>query len=304
MKNRYYWIILCFVLINCYEKTNTKENNIETNTATKITTEENKTILTIEKKSVQEDEGNKYIIDELSYNFDNGNGTILNYRIENEYLIITRKHETRLFLMALMQQNIVYEEPDINSNELFVITSSCYVNTLQIVFVKNLNTNEAINWIKIITDDNIAGWLKVSTNREIYSEGNWAILEIININNKIWTIRKIRNSMLIIDFSMLNHENNINYQGIILYDRIDIRNNPGINGTEVIFTIKMEDGKRVPLKILAITEETDSIDGEIEHWLKIEFEDGRIGWIFGGYVDHLADPKYFLPNSILGIYLM
>jgi len=170
MKNRYYWIILCFVLINCYGKT--KENNIETNIAIKITTEEDKTISTIEKESVQEDEGNKYIKDELAFNFDNGNGTILNYRIENECLIITRKHETRLFLMALMQQNIVYEEPYINSNELFVINSSCYVNTLQIVFVKNLNTNEAMNWIKIITDDNIAGWLKVSMNREIYSEGN------------------------------------------------------------------------------------------------------------------------------------
>jgi hypothetical protein len=301
MKNQYYWFILCFVLINCYGKTSTKENNTETIIAI---TEENKTISTIEKRSEHEDEVSKYIIDELSYNFDNGNGTILNYNIENEYLIITRKHETRLFLMAFMQQYIVYEDPYINSNELFVITSSCYVNTLQIVFVKNLNTNEAMNWIKIITDDNIAGWLKVSTNKEIYSEGNWAILEIININNKNWTIRKIRDSMLVIDFSILNRENYIDYQGIILYDSIDIRNNPGIDGTEIIFTIKMEDDKRVPLKILAITEETDSKDGEIEHWLKIEFEDGRIGWIFGGYVYNLADPRYFFPNSILGIYLM
>ena len=129
-------------------------------------------------------------------------------------------------------------------------------------------------------------------------------MEIVNIDNENWTIRKIMNSMLVIDFSILNRENYINYQGIILYDSIDIMNNPGINGTEVIFTIKMEDGKRVPLKILAITEETDSIDGQIEHWLKIEFEDGRIGWIFGGYVYNLADPRYFFPNSILGIYLM
>lgn len=293
MKNRYYWIIICLVLINCSgKKIIISEKVVETLSTQEITL-------------LKEEIVSKYIIDELNYNYDNGNGTILDYKIENEYLVITRKHETRLSLMLFFsQQNIIYEEPDINSNELYVITENCHVNTFQIVFSKNLHTNEAVSWVKIITDDNIAGWLKVKTTSEIYSDGNWAILEIINVNNENWTVRKMNKTTLFVDFDDLNRVHYKDYQGIVLYDSIDIRNNPGINGTEVIFTLKMEDSKRVYFTILAITEEVDSIDGQIEHWLKIEFEDGRIGWIFGGYAGHYADPRYPFPNSIIGILLM
>jgi hypothetical protein len=111
-------------------------------------------------------------------------------------------------------------------------------------------------------------------------------------------------TILCVDFIDLNGENKIDYQGITLYDSIDIRNNPGINGTEVLFTLRMKESKRVYFTLLAITEETDSIDGKIEHWLKIQFEDGRIGWIFGGYAYNYSDPRYPFPNNIIGIYLM
>ena len=49
-----------------------------------------------------------------------------------------------------------------------------------------------------------------------------------------------------------------------------------------------------------ITEETETIDGLTDHWLKIEYASNKYGWIFGGYASvERGGPKYYIPEAMI-----
>jgi len=216
------------------------------------------------------------------YNYANGNGTIISQTAKYGNLIIIRKHEQRFSVYPGTENYITaYDDPNINSRKLFILNNGDYVNTLQVAFIKNLSTGISSNWIKIKTDDNKTGWLDMDDAWDRYADGIWAILEIINVNNRKWTIRKL-------------------HGGLTIYTVLNVRNEPGVNGTDVLFQINGNSRKAIPVTILAITEEPDVIDGKNDYWVKIKDENDRIGWIFGGYADvDRGGPKYRTPDELI-----
>ena len=54
----------------------------------------------------------------------------------------------------------------------------------------------------------------------------------------------------------------------------------------------------LPDRFCQRTEETETIDGLTDHWLKVEYEPGKFGWIFGGYASvERGGPKYYIPEK-------
>ena len=111
-----------------------------------------------------------------------------------------------------------------------------------------------------------------------YKNGNGTIITA----SKKWTVRKLE-------------------QLVSIWEKTNIRDKPGLDGNVVSHTHNFELGTRSPqetYEILAITEETETIDKFKDHWLKIEYEPGRFGWIFGGYASvERGGMKYYLPED-------
>lgn len=222
------------------------------------------------------------------YNYAGGNGTILSQTTENEEKILIRKHEQQLYVSPTSMYGKgelnVYEKPNINTNRLFVLKDQDCVNTLELAFIENTSTSKKSGWIKIRTDDNKIGWIESSAH-DIYSDGNWSITEILTVNNRNWTVRKSSG-------------------GLVVWEVLNVRDNPGINGTKVLFKLIPAKDDTEILSFMAMTEERDTIDNITDHWVKIIDSQKRIGWMFGGYGDvNRGGPKYLNhPEAYIGFH--
>jgi hypothetical protein len=90
-------------------------------------------------------------------------------------------------------------------------------------------------------------------------------------------------------------------QQVSVWKTINLYDKPGFIGTKIISQIVpiRNDGWTFFLEITAATEETETIDGNTDRWLKTNYN-GIEGWIFGGYVDvERGGPKYYIPENII-----
>jgi hypothetical protein len=78
---------------------------------------------------------------------------------------LVRKHEQRFSIypstMRPYNESYItaYEEPNKNSQKLFVLKDGDYLNTLQLVSIKKFSTNRSSNWVKIKDENNRIGWV-------------------------------------------------------------------------------------------------------------------------------------------------
>ncbi|MBQ4236776.1 MAG: DUF805 domain-containing protein [Treponema sp.] len=136
-------------------------------------------------------------------------------------------------------------------------------------------------WIEIEYGDG-SGYINAGRIDNPYRNDNYEPLEQIQIGEKIWTIRRFD--------SMFS-----------LYNQIDIRDYPGLEGTNVIGKIKAGQNQMVMVKSDAITEQDESSEGSFygEPWIRIEHE-GVSGWIPGVYAEiERGSIKYQTPGGIL-----
>ena len=99
----------------------------------------------------------------------------------------------------------------------------------------------------------------------------------IQSGNKIWNIRRLN-------------------QWISVWTNLNIRDKPGLSGNKISL-IKYE-GPQLNYNVIEITEESEIIDGINDRWVKIEYEKGKYGWVFGGYVSvERGGPKYMIPEN-------
>ena len=86
-----------------------------------------------------------------------------------------------------------------------------------------------------------------------------------------------------------------------VFENLNIRNNPGTEKTEVIYTIrpKATDPFQTNVEVIAMTQEEETIDGKTDSWLKIKYKNYE-GWIFGGYATaERGGPRYYIPENIV-----
>jgi hypothetical protein len=108
------------------------------------------------------------------------------------------------------------------------------------------------------------------------------IIEIINLNDRIWTVR------------------NLNKQLVSIPRILNIHDNPGLKNTNVISQIFPSNTNWIlTLEVIAATEEIETIEGKTDRWLKINYN-GIEGWIFGGNVSvERGGMKYYIPEDMV-----
>jgi hypothetical protein len=224
----------------------------------------------------------------------NGNGSIRETTINQNTKWVRRIHHQRIQIgdLSRPERLIVYSNPmEGNSTELFRLALNDYIDILEVI--REENTIEAIyqTWLKISTEQGNIGWINIGNNSPYPNNGNgWQIIETLVVNGRQWTVRR--------QYSML-----------ALWETVDVRDKPGFDST-IIFSIVPippadNDGRTYSIKGFAITEEEDTIDIDTlgrrtDHWVKIEDDQGRVGWIFGYFGSaERGGAKYRTPDAII-----
>ena len=240
-----------------------------------------------------------------SANYANGNGTILETKIDGNAQWVFRKHIQRLQIGNLAmgidhgknKSLIIYRQPILNQNNILgEIKLNDYINITQVAEVNAGNSYHV--WLKIETGTNIIGWIYMGEFSDPfhwlvpYFNNRWEILETIRMRNRVWTVRKM----------------GLRPDRVSAWLTIDIRDRPGFVNTEIISRIipKTNDhggSELIFLTVIAMTEETETVmireRPEEDHWLKINFN-GVEGWIFGGYTGvERGGAKYFTPENLV-----
>ena len=273
MKYNLYLVFCLFILFSCKERQLPKLNDdimLESTISKSISANEN-------------------------YDYFDGNGTIVEEKIENNLKIIVRKHEDILKLFSVPSDGWyrvndllaldLLEKPELNSSIKYTLPEYpivTHVDTILFRFEQNLVINKNSSWLYVKTNDGNEGWLYLGLNIDPYDNGIWSIDEIIETQDKKWTVRKLGGSLSI-------------YQTVL--DVYDIPDN------NVLYQIiPTQEKPQLPLYILAITEEPAGVwNGRDDYWVKIKDEQNRIGWIFGGYASvERGGPKYMTPKSTIG----
>jgi len=91
---------------------------------------------------------------------------------------------------------------------------------------------------------------------------------------------------------------------VAVYERLNVRDKPGLEGKKLFMLHDYDKGAgknpQENHEILAITEESETIDGHKDHWLKVEYQPGKYGWIFGAYAGvERGGPKYYIPENMV-----
>ena len=220
-------------------------------------------------------------------NYNDGNGTLVYNSLSEEKSIEIRKFEIKNVEIAdqLVNKNSVYknyEKSDpIGTLEWWVEKKMDIHEICSIKYIGKTNSwNQQLGelWIKISTKK-ISGWICIYDNwyKNPYENSNYEYLGKIQSGNKIWNIRRLN-------------------QWISVWTNLNIRDKPGLSGNKISL-IKYE-GPQLTYNVVEITEESEIIDGINDRWVKIEYEKGKYGWVFGGYVSvERGGPKYMIPEN-------
>jgi hypothetical protein len=227
-----------------------------------------------------------------SNNYAGGNGTIIETKTDGNITWILRKHLQRIQIgnMANDYSLIIYDTPSLEKGKTVgKLKVDDYIDISQIAEV--ISAGDSYFWANISTDNNITGWIfckRYGQNPAAllisYFNNRWEIMGHINTGRKSWTVRKIVlqwNSVLRV---------------------IDVYDKPGFDGSMVLFELIPQniDTRVYGIEVLSMIEEQDVIDGRTDHWIQIQEEQDRIGWVFGGYTDvERGGAKYRTPESLV-----
>lgn len=232
-------------------------------------------------------------------NYNNGNGTIIFSSEENEVKTVVRKciiNNIKIGDLLENKNRNIYENYSFN-NSIGKLKDNDNINVLEVCTIEYLNkpktkwgnpTGEL--WYKIQLN-NIEGCICINPNyigeyTDPYYDNSYEILEEIHTSKK-WTVRKLK-------------------QTVAVWERLNVREKPGLDGKKVFMLHDFDYYNGSGLnpqenhEILAITAETETIDGLTDHWLKIEYAPNKFGWIFGGYTSvERGGPKYYIPENMI-----
>jgi len=231
-------------------------------------------------------------------NYKNGNGTIISNSEKNSVRATIRKciiNNVKIGDLLEERNRTIYDDYNF-TRSIGKLKDNDIINVLEVCTIEyfnkpksNWNALSGELWFKIQLN-NSTGYICKSSDFlgegvDPYYENRYEIIEEIQTSKK-WTVRKIK-------------------QDVSVWERLNVRDKPGLEGKKVfmLHDYDLESGGRSPqetYKIVAITEETETIDGLTDHWLKIEYVPGKFGWIFGGYTTvERGGPKYYIPENLI-----
>lgn len=228
-------------------------------------------------------------------NYKNGNGTITFSSEKDEVKTTIRKCEIADILIGdlLEEENrTIYKKYDFKKSS-GKLKDNDKINVLEVCTKEYIGKKDKWNnqggelWYKIRLNKKV-GW--ICKNRESlgeitnpYYDDRYEILEELQ-GARRWTVRKLN-------------------QYTSVWNKLNVYEEPGLE-SKIISTIHdFEEGSRSHQEnydIIAITEETETIDEISDHWLKIKYAENSYGWIFGGYTtQERGGPRYYIPENMV-----
>ncbi len=271
--------ILCTATFSCKGKETMNEQNQGAATSSQSNTA----------KTTSEKENT---VQEHVPNYANGNGTIVFSSNTDGVSTIIRKCEMSVTIGPMLSEDGHMMYKDHNRDEpLAILTDGDTMQILQTCSIRRFNEPKSKcgsvsgeHWYKIKYEGQ-EGWICSCDSflggmNDPYEDNRFEILETLSFAGKTWTVRKME-------------------QTLSVWENLNIRQNPGINDNVVVYTIRPgdTDPHQTNVKTLAITEESDTIEGMTDRWLKISYK-GHEGWIFGGYTSaERGGPRYYIPEQ-------
>ena len=221
------------------------------------------------------------------------NGNIIERKIENNAEITIRRHEQQIITYLFREFTLsVYNEPYKNSNIIYIIEEDeliVYTSQILTKIYPNIKENEV--WLKVLVAGN-QGWIDLTNQyydnpakADPYWNNNGMVSEVFIVNGRTWT-------------SLISGFNPVFY--VLTADaRLNVRNKPGQVGSEIIFQLNFYD----EVEVLEITLEKETIGDRTSNWMKIKDTNGRIGWVFGGFIGFEAGGGWWeqLPENRVGM---
>ncbi|MBQ9539355.1 MAG: SH3 domain-containing protein [Treponema sp.] len=229
--------------------------------------------------------------------YNDGNGTILSY-VESDWVRkIIRKCEMDVTIGEMLSQegHIVYESMEkespvstLNDGDSVSLLQQCTLEYLQEEKDEYGRENGDL-WYKLRLADGSDGWICTNDgylfDSTPYYGNSYEVMGTISYGGKKWTAHKLS-------------------QQLSAWENLSIRDKPG-TGASVLYTIRpgSSDPVQTNVELTAITEEEDTIDGETDHWVKVNYK-GFEGWVFGAYLSaERGGPKYYLPEDCIAFEL-
>lgn len=199
---------------------------------------------------------------------------------DKEVTSIEHNQKVEIGGMASAENLIVWSNPfEESKQEIYKINLGDVIEIKKIIKFYN---NELLEiWFKVITPDSSEGWMYYGNN-DPYENGCWNIIEKIKIDSKIFTVRKLE-------------------QGLSVFIDSTIYNYPSVVGTDIVAIIKLQENEYMRnVELLAITEETDTVDDHTFNWVKIVDSNGNVGWIFGNVLSaERGGPLFYTPFNTI-----
>ncbi|GMO63007.1 MAG: hypothetical protein Ta2A_09950 [Treponemataceae bacterium] len=202
------------------------------------------------------------------YNYNGGNGTFIEQHTENNLRKIVRKYEAKFDAYPSSLNKPAFQmhvEPDSASPIVAQLHDGDKFESFMIMNIFNSATEKEQNWLYVSSANGNYGWIELRITQDPYRDGEWSIIETVSTGDKKWTIRK--------------------YNGAVAFsEKMNVRDNPGAVGTNVIFQIDPPTGYDY-YDFSKVTEEKDAIEeGNRNHWVYINDKaTGKNGWVFAGY---------------------
>lgn len=226
--------------------------------------------------------------------YNNLNGTIIYQKTDTETQVTIRICELEVIIgdLATKEERVIYDSY-VTKKIIANLKDNDRIKILQIykiLYVDQPKDNGGNYlgevWYQI-EFNSIIGWVCISAGylhryTDPYFNNRWEIMGVIQNEVKQWTVRRMD-------------------QKLAVFVNLNIRDNPGISGTRVLYTIKPNDKDpyQTNVDVIAMTEEVETIEGKTDHWIKIKYKDYE-GWIFGGYTSvERGGPKYYIPEEMV-----
>ena len=225
-------------------------------------------------------------------NYNNGNGTIISESNLHDKKIVIRKCIVEEVIGNLLrEENRVIFNAYKNGKKIAELKDNDKVTVLEICTIEYLEkpkdkweNSQGELWYKIQTLE-VTGWIHISLSilgkyNDPYYNNRYEIVEVVESSGKTWTVRTMD-------------------QTISVWNMVKVMDDPGLGG-ETLFVLhesKIEGSQQENYTVVAMTEETETINGITDYWLKIEYLPGEYGWIFGGDASvERGGPKYYIPE--------
>jgi len=217
-----------------------------------------------------------------SISFQEYSGTIETQKQINGVDVVSIEHHQQVEIqgMAKPENLVIWNTPTgENKSQIGKIILGEVIDIISLVKINHANDPQI--WFNINSESLKDGWIYYGKD-DPYANGTWAIIGKYNIDGKAFTVRKLDQTLgIVTNCSLYKH--------------------PSLNENELVKNIELGKDEFINMiKVLAITEETDTFNNEDFFWVQIIDQENAIGWVKSTHLSaERGGPLFLTPNNVI-----